>query len=56
MGDMTMEAQSVIWLEMSFDRRIRCRLVKEWFKIDSYVNSIENLMLDIYKRLNRLQH
>ncbi len=44
-----MDVQSVMWLEMGLDRRIRCRLVREWFMVDSYVNSVEDLMLEIDK-------
>ena len=44
-----MDAQSVMWLEMATDKRIRCRLQKESFIIYSYTYSIEGLMSEIEK-------
>ena len=46
---MVMDAESVIWLEIVNDRGIRCRLIKEYYMIDSYVDSIEGLLLEIDK-------
>ncbi len=42
-----MPAQSVMLLEMGFDRGIRCRFVSEWFKMDSYVPGIDGLLAEI---------
>ena len=44
-----MDAQSVMWLEMATDKRVRCRMVKEGFMIYSYTDSIEGLMSEIEK-------
>jgi len=44
-----MDVQSVMWLEMTTGQGVRCRMVKEGFMIYSYVNSIEDLMLEIEK-------
>jgi DNA-binding response OmpR family regulator len=30
-----------------FERGIRCRFINDWFKMDSYVSSIEKLLLEI---------
>jgi DNA-binding NarL/FixJ family response regulator len=32
-----------------FDRRIKCRFISDWFKIDSYVSTKEKLMAGIEK-------
>ena len=44
-----MDAQSVMWLKIVTDKGVRCRFVEGWFMIDSYVNSIDDLMLEIDK-------
>jgi DNA-binding response OmpR family regulator len=44
-----MEAQSVMWLEMGNDKGIRCRFISEWFKMNSYVYTKENLLSEIEK-------
>jgi chemotaxis response regulator CheB len=46
---MIMEAQSVMWFEMGNDKGIRCRFISEWFKMDSYVYTKENLFSEIEK-------
>jgi CheY-like chemotaxis protein len=47
--DLIMAAQSMMILEMGFDQGIRCRVINEWFKIDSYVYSIGGLLPEIEK-------
>jgi CheY-like chemotaxis protein len=42
-----MPVQSLMMLDMEFDQAIRCRHISEWFKMDSYVPSIEGLLAEI---------
>jgi CheY-like chemotaxis protein len=42
-----MAIQSLMMLDMEFDQAIRCRHISEWFKMDSYVPSIEGLLAEI---------
>jgi CheY-like chemotaxis protein len=42
-----MPVQSLMILEMGFDRGIRCRYISRWAKVDSYVPSIEGLLTEI---------
>ena len=44
-----MSEQSVMMLEMGTDKGIRCRVVSEWFKVDSYVYTKEKLLSEIEK-------
>jgi DNA-binding response OmpR family regulator len=46
-GNMIMEAQSVMWLELVSNLGIRCRFISEWFKVDSYIPSKERLLAEI---------
>jgi DNA-binding response OmpR family regulator len=49
-GDI-MTAQSLMMLEMANDQGIRCRVISEWFKVDSYVPSIEKLLTEIERNM-----
>ena len=42
-----MSVQSVMWLEIVTGQGIRCRVVSEWFKVDSYVYTKEKLFSEI---------
>ena len=42
-----MSVQSVMWLEIGTGQEIRCRVVSEWFKVDSYVYTKEKLFSEI---------
>ena len=44
-----MAAQSLMMLEMGFDQGIRCRHISKWFKMESYLFTKEDLMLEIEK-------
>ena len=44
-----MSVQSVMWLEIGTGQGIRCRVVSEWFKVDSYVYTKEKLLSEIEK-------
>jgi len=46
-----MTAQSLMMLEMANDQGIRCRVISEWFKVDSYVPSIEKLLTEIERNM-----
>jgi CheY-like chemotaxis protein len=48
---MIMETESVMWLEMANDQGIRCRVISEWFKMDSYVYSKEKLLTEIERNM-----
>jgi hypothetical protein len=42
-----MDAQSVMWLEMGNDQGIRCRFISEWFKMNSYVYTLDSIKLQL---------
>ena len=44
-----MSVQSVMWLEIGNGKGIRCRFISEWFKMNSYVYTKENLLSEIGK-------
>ena len=44
-----MAVQSLMMLEMGNDKGIRCRFISEWFKMNSYVYTKENLLSEIEK-------
>jgi CheY-like chemotaxis protein len=49
LGDIIMDVQSVMWLEIGTDKEIRCKFPSEWFKMDFYVPSKEKLFSEIDK-------
>ena len=44
-----MSEQSVMCLELGTGQGIRCRIVSEWFKIESYVYTKEGMLSEIEK-------
>jgi hypothetical protein len=69
LGDIIMDVQSVMWLEIGTDQEIKCRFISEWFKMDSYIPGKEGLLaeiernkpdvvvmdLDLYERMNGIE-
>ena len=64
-----MEGLKIMMFDEGFDRRIKCRFISDWFKIDSYVSTKEKLMagidknrtdvvvmdLDLYKKMDGIE-
>ena len=46
-----MPEQSIMVFDEGFNRGIRCRYISEWFRVDSYVNSKEDLLLAIERNI-----
>ena len=42
-----MSVQSIMMFEEGFNRGIICRFISEWFKVDSHVQTAEELFLEI---------